>query len=433
MRDRLNFFEPWERPANHENQLTRALLVVLRYCPIAHQVWLSLVDEASPSPLDPSLPRLALHTLPHATFDTQRAQILENQHQPKTNEPIKGISVLCAADAPSEVAQGAVLESDRGQVLDGIIRYGDYSGGNIVAYPLIIVFESKLEESPDDRQARNINFYGQPIQFDGPVRRISWRHVLGSFTDLVDEKRSVVSGAEREILSDFLTFVEKHFPQLGPYNTLERCAGESFRVGRRLDAILSKVLGTDGATLPGVHTSVKLARLEHDSERRLIKLRMWPADTLEQARAFYARPKAIERVLKLQNDGWSVSPNFHFGFMATGYCWTRTTMSVADYMWHWLERIGDVGQIERRGWDQYWRNLVNEKIADPRDRERFDHDFTNTQRASATPRPGIACTFDWRFDEAARLDDDRGQLTNAVIMRVNQLLEALGEDRINSN
>jgi hypothetical protein len=41
------FFEPWERiPANHENQLTRALLVVLRYCPIAHQAWLSLVDAA---------------------------------------------------------------------------------------------------------------------------------------------------------------------------------------------------------------------------------------------------------------------------------------------------------------------------------------------------------------------------------------------------
>src|SRR5215831_16002723 len=148
MQDRLNFFEPWERsPANHENQLTRALLVVLRYCPIAHQAWLSLVDAAASS-------RLILHSLPRPTFDTQRAQILGSEHQPKTNEPIKGISVLFAADASNEV-QGAVLESDRGQVLDGIIRYGDNS---------VIVLESKLHESADDRQARNINFYGQPIQ-----------------------------------------------------------------------------------------------------------------------------------------------------------------------------------------------------------------------------------------------------------------------------
>ena len=40
-RDPLNFFQPFERlRANHENQLTRALLVVLRLSPIAHECWL---------------------------------------------------------------------------------------------------------------------------------------------------------------------------------------------------------------------------------------------------------------------------------------------------------------------------------------------------------------------------------------------------------
>lgn len=411
MQDRLNFFEPWERlPANHENQLTRALLVVLRCCPIAHQAWLSLIDR-----------NLALHSLPRPTFDTQRAQILRSDDQPKTNEPIKGISVLCAADASNEV-QGAVLESDRGQVLDGIIRYGDQS---------VIVLESKLHESADDRQARNINLYGQPIQFDGPVRKVSWRDLLACFTDLADEKRSLVSGAEREILNDFVAFIDKNFPQLGPYNTIERCAGERSRVQRRLHSILSEVLDSaDGETLPGIHKSVKLARLEYESETRLVILRMWPADTLEQARLFYKRPDVVERVLKLQSEGWSVSPNFHFGFMAKGYCWTDTTMPVADYMRYWLERIGDAGQIRRRDWDQYWRSLVRDKIAKPEDRELFDDKFTNKAHASVTPRPGVKCAFNWRLDEAERLDA-RAQLRNAVRQCINQLLEALGEDRIN--
>ena len=421
MQDRLNFFEPWQSPASHENQLTRALLVVLRYCPIAHQAWLSLVDAAASSPLDPRSPRLVLHSLPRPTFDTQRAQILRSEDQPKTNEPIGGISVLCAADASNEV-QGAVLESDRGQVLDGIIKYGDHS---------VIVLESKLHEFADDRQARNINLHGQPIQFDGPVRKFSWRDVLACFTDLADEKRSLVSGAEREILNDFLAFIDKNFPQLGPFNTIGRCAGETSRVQRRLHTILSKVLdNADGETLPGIHKSVKLARLEYESEIRLVNLRMWPADTLEQARFFYRRPGTVERVLKLQNEGWSVSPNFHFGFMATGCCWTNATMPVAEYMRYWLERIGDAGQIERRDWDQYWRSLVHEKIAKSEDRESFDGYFTSTARASATPRPGVKCTFNWRLDEAERLDA-RAQLGNAVRERVNQLLEALDEDKIN--
>ena len=417
MQDRLNFFEPWERPASHENQLTRALLVVLRYCPIAHQAWLSLIEAAAP--LDQRLPRLALYSLSRPTFDTQRAQIYRSEDQPKTNEPIKGISVLCAADASTEV-KGAVLESDRGQVLDGIIRYGDRC---------VIVLESKLHESADDRQARNINLHGQPVQFDGPVRRISWRDVLASFTDLADQDRRLVSGAEREVLNDFLAFVDKNFPHLGPFNTIERCAGEPSRVRRRLDAILNEVLGTNDTTLPGTHTSVKLARLEYESEKRLVELHMWPADTLEQARSFYARPEAVERVLKLQNEGWSIWPNFHFGFMATGYCGTNATMPVAEYLQYWLERIDNARQIERRDWDHYWRNLVHEKIATPEDRESFDRDFTKTKKRSATPRPGVECMFIWHMDEAERLDA-RGQLRNAVRKRINQLLEALGEDRI---
>jgi hypothetical protein len=419
MQDRLNFFEPWERPAHHEDQLTRALLVVLRYCPIAHQVWLSLVDAAVPSSLDPSPTRLSLHSLPRPKFDTQRAQILRSGHQPKTNEPIKGISVLCSADASNEV-RSPVLESDRGMVLDGIITYGDDT---------VIVLESKLQEGADDSQASNINFHGQPIQFDGLVRKIAWRDILANFIDLVDEKRSLLNSAEREVVNDFLAFVEKNFPQLGPFNTIERCAGEPTRVGRRLHAILSEVLSAD-EILSGIHTSVKLARLEYENETQLIKLYMWPGDTLDQARSFYARRESIERVLELQSDGWSVSPNFHFGFMASGYCWADTTLPVADYMRYWLKHIGDAGRIERQGWDQYWYGLLDANIVEPDNREDFDRHFTNTARTWATPRPGIKCAFAWRIDAAEHLDAN-ATFTNDVKKRINQVLEALGEDSIN--
>jgi len=44
VRDALNFFLPFRRlEPNHENQLTRALLVVLRLSPMAHTAWLRLV------------------------------------------------------------------------------------------------------------------------------------------------------------------------------------------------------------------------------------------------------------------------------------------------------------------------------------------------------------------------------------------------------
>ena len=207
MHDRLNFFEPWENlPPNHENQLTRALLVVLRCCPIAQQAWLSLIDST-----------LHLHSLPTPDFGTQRSTILRTENQPITHEPIKGISVLCSGDMGTN-PPGVVLQSDRGQVLDGVVRYGDER---------VIVLESKLSGPADDWQAGNINLHGQPVEFRDPIRKISWHDVLATFTDIADEKRALIAGAERIVLTDFLDFVDRNFAYLGPCcaSSRGRCNG----------------------------------------------------------------------------------------------------------------------------------------------------------------------------------------------------------------
>lgn len=408
----LNFFEPYERLSpGHENQLTRALLVVLRYCPIAHQAWLSLID-----------PEKKLHKLPHPTFSTQRARIL-GEHYPKpTDEPISGISVICAADAP-EVASVAE-KSDRGQVLDGIVRYEN---------DLVIVMESKLDGPANDRQAREINLHGQPVRFDDKVRSILWREILSSFDDLANDERAVTAGAERIILRDFLEFVDRNFPRLGPFNTLQRCAGETSRVKRRLRTILEEATGGEavgdgGIILPGRHLAVISAHITNDREKREVQLHMYPADTLEQARIFYARPKAPERVLALESQGWRVSPNFHFGFMAKGLSWTTAKAPVAEYMRYWQWNIGETRQIDRADWPTFWDRIVSLGFAQEADREKFDRDFTHTNRKSASPRPGIRCSFVWPFEEAERLDTEKSRQFGAAIkQRVNELLVAVDE------
>ena len=52
--------------------------------------------------------------------------------------------------------------------------------------------------------------------------------------------------------------------------------------------------------------------------------------------------------------------------MAKGLCWTDANVGVAEYMRYWQEHIGRGGQIERSDWDEYWRNLLNEKMATPK-------------------------------------------------------------------
>ncbi len=65
-RNALNFFEPYESlPPRHENQLTRALVVVLRFSPMAHAVWLRRVDR-----------ELVLQELPAVDWRVQRRDIV---------------------------------------------------------------------------------------------------------------------------------------------------------------------------------------------------------------------------------------------------------------------------------------------------------------------------------------------------------------------
>jgi hypothetical protein len=420
--DHLNFFEPYEKlPPGNENQLTRALLVVLRYCPIAHQAWLSLID-----------PGKQLLNLPHPTFSTQRAQILQESPDKPTDDPISGISVICAADAPGVASE--VVASDRGMVLDGIVRYED---------DLVIVLESKLDGPVTSWQAANINLHGQPVCFEPKVRAISWRQILSAFDALANEERGLTAGAERIMLQDFLAFVDRNFPRLGPFNSLRSCAGDSSRVLRRLRAIIdeAKIGGqTSGNSirvtliLPGQHFAVitaYLTYLEDDArEKAQVQLHLFPADTLEHARVFYGeRPQAIERVLALQSKSWDIKPHFHFGFMAKGLCWTTASVSAAVYMSHWRCHIGETRQLDRADWPKFWKSLVKLGFAHEDDKEQFDRDFTRSNRQFASPRPGLHCRFNWPLVEAEALDSQK-KFGAAVKDRINELLVALGEPAV---
>src|SRR3954447_15515177 len=91
--DALNFFLPFRRlEPNHENQLTRALLVVLRYSPMAHAAWLRLVA-----------PEHHLQQLPVPEFRTQTRAV---RHAEEGDEPADLVSVFLTPEAPLSGGDG---------------------------------------------------------------------------------------------------------------------------------------------------------------------------------------------------------------------------------------------------------------------------------------------------------------------------------------
>jgi hypothetical protein len=417
MENHLNFFYPFERSASwHENQLTRAFLVVLRYSPMAHQAWLRLVSSAH-----------VLHKLAQASFATQRQRMFEPEVELTDGEAIPGISVLLAPDAARIEAAvetpDRVEASDRAQILDGVITYDT---------DLVIVIENKIWPDVPTEQPHRINLHGLPVKFAEDVRHVDWQDVLGTFFDLVERK--LVAGAEQLILIDFFDFVESGFPQISPYSTLGRCGWHRDRIQRRLDAVIGNAVqsvtyrNSGWIELDGAGKTA-MAQLVLSDDESTIDLRIYPGDTLSQARQFYRDPAGVHAVLALRSQGWQISPNYHWGFMASGLAWMQTPCSTDEYCDYWVGRIDTAGQVGRVQWDAFWAELVANSILEPGARQQFDASFTNTGRQNAQPRPGISCVYSWTLAEAVALDA-RKDFVKGVRDNVNEILSALGAPRI---
>ena len=174
-----------------------------------------------------------------------------------------------------------------------------------------------------------------------------------------------------------------------------------------------------------------MAWLGFASDNATVSLRMYPADTLGQARAFYGDPASVDAVLALRLQGWRVEPNFHWGFTAAGYAWTTTPLPVEEYCAYWVDQIADTRELARFDWDSYWAKLASDRIVESSSKEAFDREFTASQRQKAHPRPGLFCEYNWLLSEATRMDD-RGMLVTTVRGRVNQMLGALRSAEISA-
>ena len=224
-----------------------------------------------------------------------------------------------------------------------------------------------------------------------------WRDVLEAFIAL--RERNLVAGAEA-LLSGRLPalhggLLPRPWPvpyaapcarQLVPADAPAASAPRRGGRSRRDDRHYGPYVETPAGEAVGAKTYL---RMTDDEEQ--VELAMYPADTLSQARAFFTDPAAVAGVARLREQpGWHVGPNFHFGHMQRGFCWTTTERPVDEYLELWTNEIHDAGNVPREEWDEYWAWLEDERIATPEDRPEFDRHFTHTQRQTASPRPGTA-------------------------------------------
>jgi hypothetical protein len=423
----LNVFEPYrELSRGHEDQLTRAAMIVLRLVPLARETLLQAIGEPSQS------------QLPDCIVDMQATNIVDPSEENLAGGEVQRgrlVSVFLTPDIePFEIAE-EITDIDRAQRFDGVLRFDP---------DLVVVLESKVCR----RWARRNGHRVAELNLAGThfaERRTSvlrWHDLLESWWRLVE--LGVLGPAEQAIIQDVLSYAHQDFGHLLPFGTLRRVGSDPVRRKWRLRSLLREATGIVPERAGLVHVRLDVAlgvaslqRAALDIEEERLTLHLWPGELKAQAEHLYAGGHAENLCELLDEDGrgaWQVKPQPLLGFRNAPVrtrVYLTCGLDPAEYVRRWQgedwKQVGAHHRNKIRG--ELWPWLLERGYASEHDAARLDQFLHALGRRFAHLRPSIHVSRSWDWNEAERLDDE-GLLPGEIHDALNRVLGLLEEPQL---
>jgi hypothetical protein len=419
----LSAFLPYERPPHHEDQLTRAAMIVMRAVPLARDALLARIGAGTSA------------RLPEPELDIQTSQVVESP-APGASEGLvlrRLISVFLSPDEQRNLPGSAISERPGEQRLDGVLRFGDQ---------LVVVIESKIVGRAPSDQAELLRLRGVEVQ-QKEVIWLGWHDLLEDWWSLLE--RGLLAPAERVLIEDLIAFTEEHFAHLLPFTTLGRAGEHGLRRQRRLMALLREATGlaeVEPERHDGIGAAVMLdAAIKTKATQRIslyqqddnLVLCTWPAELKPQADALYrtGRAQRLTDFVAKHSERWQARPNMQlaFRFAAPRHrLFLHCHLEITEYIRRWsgddFTQIGAHHYEDIRG--TLWPWLRERHYASPEDDEQLDAFLKRLGHRDTHLRPGIELRRTWPWTHAVELDE-RGTLAGEIRAAVTELLVALDE------
>ena len=417
--NRLNYFNPYDSKAgSHEDQLTRAYLVILKY---SSHALIAFVEYCR------SEHKAAVNEKPISKNKLlKQSRGIETQ---KGNPEIKTdylLSILIT-DSQMKPAGSSVQPSERNARYDGIITFGS---------DLTMVIENKprsenvwFEQMNPSRQnlAKNTKIYSNFIVLE-------WKEIIKQLNNLLETAK--VSGSEEMLIKDFFAFVDENKPLLNPYDGFHQCKGNAKLINRRINNLLKSIAqdeskvdyhqnGSSYIQTPYPEVERICLGSKRDKNGYSITLDLCFGDSPRQAIAFY---KSNPSIRHLKNSEWSCRPNFHVSFMASNLV-SFQTKKAEPYLEFWKENVKEIRQQKKKDVPKYIKWLVDERVIDmtKESEEQLNKKFTKTAMPTLNICPGfvIACTFNSSIAEEL---DKNDKLKFVLVEKIKEALKVTGRD-----
>jgi len=432
----LNYFEPYQsKPHHHEDQLTRAFLVVLKYSPAAMMRFYSYcvgdtMLRAKEEKLSIELPHLHQLTIQDTDMYVQRSRYVLTAS--------KVLSVLITDQSLDVIKTDDRIQiSDRTAVYDGIIQFGN---------DIILLIENKPNARNVWRDqlnpaSRNLSDENEPEIIPVPAI-LEWRQIIQQLNDLLAIE--AVSGMEKMLITDFLEFVDARFMALNPYQRFSQCKNSKHLLTRRIKNILESSFEKDKhgyhrgwahyvlAERPEVkQIGIRLEHNDQDKENWKIEISLYFGDIMQQARDFYKRTDINTDYFKnLRDSGWLTFTNPHISMQSKNWYFFNypENSNVEAYIDYW--------QNNRIELNQYMKSKLRAKLQewsakgliqlDDKVYSDYENRLRNVQETTKFNWcPGLRILYYIPASEAIKLDD-AGQFDTYLREKFAEGLKVLG-------
>lgn len=423
----LNYFEPYRRSGHerHEDDLTRAFLVLLRMVPMIQAEFLERLRARQPDVGygdEQLLPRLS-ETDEEVKFETQTTQL--------DSEREWLVSVLMT-DEPISL-EDELAPREQGARYDGVLTLDDH----------VVTIETKPHNEDVWRKQLDPDLPEEGQLGFPPGARplvLPWKEMIQAITNLRDRDRLDPTSAM--LVDDFLNYVFRHFEFLNPYPTFAACRDSRLLMNRRCGQVLRELGGEErvgeytsdrfylkmlGSQVPARRTILDTGHSDASAVTH-VRAATYPGDLVSQARPFYRRLDREALLGLVKQDAWRTVPNLHLSYRGDHLIYATAEFDLASYLDYWIEngdRIRRVQGMEEMN-EEVHRLREDGWLAE-RDIEAFEEKFGQTKRDFMEICPGVRVETLWSIDEARELDDGEGRFVKAVRERFERMLGLWGQ------
>ncbi len=424
----MNYFEPFQsKSIKHEDQLTRAFLVVLRYSPSAilmfyDRVQQSIIKNAKKKKVN--INTISSVDMSDIYIETQKSKI--------DNITSNKILSVLITDEEFEVIN-KIEPSSRGARYDGIITFGN---------DITFLIENKPNSYDIWEEQLHPNLSGlsencELIEVPGVVE---WKEIIKNLNQIL--LINSVSGAEKLLINDFLEYINDNYGFLNPYDNFILCKNNIELIQKRLRKILKQIVSNEDYISYQVLwqnyiintglSELKMIIFEIGKEKKSITLTvsMYYGDTMGQAKEYYKSQIPYLSIERLVDNGWNYNPNFHISHIQKHLIWYSTKqINEQKYYDYWCSNLNKIKQYNKKDLVNVLNKLKEDGmiVVGQKEKEEFDKKIMQTNRNNINVCPAFCLSYTYDFKKVTKLDSEN-KFGDELKLRILEGLGILNKD-----